>query len=147
MPLLKDSARIDSMNELSQQYIEQSVKDSAEYYAISAYNMSAALHYIHGLAVSVSRQGNMKTYFYGNLSEAEKLDKESIGLYQRSANKTGLAATYDHLAFACFGQSKYDEALKYSDESYSAYKKNQDETGMIGILGLITQIYLKRGGI
>ncbi len=145
LPLLKDSARIDSMNALSQLFIEQSVKDSAEYYAISAYNMSAALHYIHGLAESISRQSNIKTFFYGNLPGAEILDKESIGLYQKSANKAGLAATYDHLAFVSFGQSKYDDALKFADESYALYKKNLDELGMMDILCLITQIHLKRG--
>jgi Histidine kinase len=145
LPLLKDSARIDSMNALSLQYIEQSVKDSADYYATTSYNESKLLHYIHGMAESLSRQGYMKTYFYGNLIEAEKLCKASIGLYQKTANKTGLALTCDHLAFVCFGQSKYDEALKYSDESYTLYKKDLDELGMIDILGLITQIHLKRG--
>jgi tetratricopeptide (TPR) repeat protein len=145
LPLLNDSARIDSMNELSLQYIEQSVKDSAEYYATSAYNQSGALHYIHGLAESLSRQGNMQTYFFSNLIEAEKLDRASIELYQKTGNKAGLAPTYSQLAFACFGQSKYDEALKYSNECFALNKKNLDEAGMLDILGLITQIYLKSG--
>ena len=99
---LTDSARIDSMNALSALYIEKSVKDSAEYYATMAYNQSLTLHYIHGLAESLSLQGNMKTYFYGNLPEAEKLDKESIWIYQKTANKAGLAMTYDHLGFVMF---------------------------------------------
>jgi tetratricopeptide (TPR) repeat protein len=145
LPFLRDSARIDSMNKLSLLYIEQSVKDSAEYYATLAYNQSSALHYIHGKAESISHQGNIKTYFYGNLSEAEKLDKESIGLYQKTENKAGMGPAYDHLAFVCFGQSKYDEALDYSDQCYALFKKSQDESGMSDILGLISQIHIKRG--
>jgi tetratricopeptide (TPR) repeat protein len=145
LPLLKDSARIDSMNELSLQYIGQSVKDSAAYYATAAYKESGLLHYIHGMAESLSLQGNMETYFYGNFIEAERLDKESVELYEKSGNKAGLAATYSRLAFACFSQSKYDEALKYSDECYTLCKKSLDESGMSDILQLITQIHLKRG--
>ena len=59
------------MNELSLKYIEQSVKDSAEYYATTAYNEAKSRNYVHGMAESLSRQGNMQTYFYGNLIEAE----------------------------------------------------------------------------
>ena len=133
------------MNALSALYIEKSMKDSAEFYAAKAYNQSLALHYIHGLAESLSLQGNMKTYFYENLPEAEKLDKESIWLYRKTGNKAGLATAYDHLAFVCFSQSKYDEALKYSDEGNELYRKEGDENGMLDIMQLITQIHLKRG--
>jgi tetratricopeptide (TPR) repeat protein len=142
---LKDSARIDSMNKLSLLFIEQPMKDSAEYYAISAYNQAATILYFHGMAESLSLQGTIKTRFYGNFVEAEKLDKESIGLYQKTWNQSGLADTYGHLSFACFSQSKYDEALKISMECYSINKNNQDEAGMLDILQLITQIHLKRG--
>lgn len=142
---LKDSARIDSMNELSLQFIEQSMKDSAEYYARSAYNASQSLQYIHGMAESIFRQGNMQTYFYSKLVRAEELDRAAIGLYQKTGNKGGLAPTFGHLAFVCFAQSKYDEALYYTDECYSLYKKSLDTIGMLNILELITQVYLKRG--
>jgi tetratricopeptide (TPR) repeat protein len=145
LSLVKDSARIDSMNALSLQYIEHSVKDSAEYYAKQAYTQSEKLHYVHGMAESLFRQANIKTFFYGNFIEAEKLDKASIGLYQKTANQSGLPETYDHLAFVSFGQSKYDEALKFSNQSFALYKRNMDENGMCGILQLITQIHLKRG--
>lgn len=142
---LKDSARIDSLNALSLQYLEQSMKDSSERYANVAYNESKSLHYFHGMAESLSRQGNLQTYFYGNLIGAEKLDRASIGLFQKTDNEGGRASTYCHLSFVCFAQSKYDEALKYSNECYLLYKKSLDTSGMLSILNLITQIYLKRG--
>lgn len=72
IPWLKDSVRVDSMNELCLQFTEQSIKDSAEYYADKAYSESKSLNYIHGLAESLGHKGNMETFFYGNLSEAEK---------------------------------------------------------------------------
>src|SRR5664279_3350111 len=100
----QDSVRIDSMNELSRQYIHLSRKDSAEYYALAAYNLSRELHYIHGEAESLSRQGNIKTYFYNDYVEAEKLDRESINLFNRTPNRNGLSNTYNQLSYACFAQ-------------------------------------------
>ena len=145
LPFLKDSARIDCMNELSLQFFEQALKDSAEWYAASAYKEAVLHQYFHGMAAALSSQGSMQTYFYGNLVGGEKLDRAAIGLYGKTGNKSGLAAAYSHLSFVCFAQTKYDEALRYTDESYSCYKKSLDTSGMLGVLELMTQIYLKRG--
>jgi tetratricopeptide (TPR) repeat protein len=133
------------MNALSQHFIDQSMQDSATYYAFEAYQESESIHYIHGMALSLSLQGNMKTFFEGNLVEAEKLDRESVSLYLKTLKKAGLVQTYSHLAFVCFGQSKYDEALKYTNQSYDMCRKEGDERGITGILEMITQIHLKRG--
>ncbi len=145
LPLLKDSARIDCMNELGLQYIERSIKDSAEYYNDSAFRLSNQIQYIHGLAVSLLHQGFSKIHFYNNFYEAEKLEKESVDDFERTSNKDELTSTYSQLSFACFSQSRYDEALKYAEECYAMDKKNQDESGMSDILTLISQIHLKRG--
>jgi tetratricopeptide (TPR) repeat protein len=145
LTLLKDSARIDCINELGLQFIELSVKDSAAYYEKSAYDQSATLHYNHGLAVSTYLMGTSETHFYNNFTEAEKLGKQSVNYYQKTSNKDGLAANYSQLSFACFSQSRYDEALYYAEECYTLVRKNLDESGMSDILTLITQIHLKRG--
>jgi tetratricopeptide (TPR) repeat protein len=142
---LKDSTRIDSMNELSLQYINLELKDSAEYYATTAYLQSRELNYIQGEAVSRLRQANIKTQFYADFAEAENLDRESVSLYDKTNNKRSLADTYSQLSYACFVQGKYDEALDVSQECYSLYKKNLNVLGEADILGMITQVYLKRG--
>lgn len=145
LPFLADSARIDCMNELALQFFDQALKDSAECYAALAYEEAVLHKYFHGMAVALSSQGSMETYFSSNLVGGEKLDRAAIGLYQKTGNKSGLAATYGHLAFVCFAQTKYDEALRYTDASYSYYKKSLDTSGILGALELMTQIYLKRG--
>src|SRR4249920_2191231 len=67
---LKDSARVDSMNALCLKYLGRLWKDSAEYrflkdsaeiYSGTAYRESLRLHYIYGLALSLSRQGKIAT--------------------------------------------------------------------------------------
>ncbi len=145
LPGLKDSARIDNMNELSLQFINLGFKDSAEFFANTAYDESRELHYIHGQAESRSRQGNIQTQFYSNFIEAENLDRESIRLFAKTANKRYLPDTYSHLAYTCFSQGKYDEALDFCQECYDLHRKNHDESGMADILSTNTQIYLKRG--
>jgi tetratricopeptide (TPR) repeat protein len=145
IPLLKDSVRVDSMNEISAQYSNLSMKDSAEFYETAAYKESAELHYIHGTAASLSRKGDIAIRFYNNFVDGEKWMLESLRYYDRTANKERLAEAYSTLAYSCFAQSKYDEALKYGRESYDLYKKNQDDLGMNAELGLMSQIYIKRG--
>jgi tetratricopeptide (TPR) repeat protein len=145
LPKLKDSARIDSMNELSLQYINMELKDSAEYYASKAYVESRALNYIHGEAVSRSHQAKIKTQFHADFVEAENLYREAVSLFDKTNNKRSLADTYGQLGFACFVQGKYDEALDVAQEGYRLYKKNLDVLGQADILGMITQVYLKRG--
>ena len=142
---LKDSGKIDCMNEICREFLDLSMKDSAENYAASAYKQADLLRYSHGMGMALSRQASIQTLFYSNFAGAEKLDRASIGLYQKTGNKDGLAATYSHLGFVCFAQTKFDEALRHSDESFSLYKMNRDTSGILDVLSLITQIYLKRG--
>ena len=145
LPQLKDSARIDCLNELSLLFIEQSISDSAIYYAKTAQYESKTLGYVHGIAASLSRQGMIQTHFYNDFAGAEKLDRQSIDYYRRTENKYGLTSTCDHLAYACFSLGEYDEAMKISLACYDLCKKNQDVFGMSDIQVLIAQIHLKRG--
>ena len=145
LAFLADTARIDCMNELSVRFFDLALKDSAEHYAALAYKEAVFHRYFHGMAVALSSQGSMETYFDGNLVGGEILDRAAIGLFQKSGNQHGLTPTYSHLSFVCFAQTKYDEALRYADEVYSQYKRSMDTSGMLDILELITQIYLKRG--
>ena len=56
LPALKDTARIDCMNELSFQYIRLLIRDSAEYFEAASYKESKKLNYINGIAEPISNQ-------------------------------------------------------------------------------------------
>jgi len=73
LPFLKDSARIDCLNELCFQFFDQAIRDSAESYAASAYREAEVLRYFHGIARVLSHQGAMQTYFYSNFAGGEQL--------------------------------------------------------------------------
>ena len=79
LPSLKDTSRIDCMNELSAQYIRLLIRDSAEYFEALAYKESKALGYIHGIAESISNQSGIFEYFDNDLVKSETLARESIG--------------------------------------------------------------------
>ena len=145
LPYLKDSARIDSLNKLCQFYLENANPDVAERYANLAYKEASALHYIHGMAVAISRQGSIQTHLYSNFVGAERLDRAAIRLFDETANKNELAETYGHFGFVCFTQCKYDEAFQMANKAYQTYRTNRDTAGMIDIISFIGQIHLKRG--
>jgi hypothetical protein len=81
LPALKDTARIDCMNELSAQYIRLLIRDSAEYFEALASKESKALGYIHGIAASISNQSGIFEYFDNDLVKSETLARESIGWF------------------------------------------------------------------
>ncbi len=142
---LNDSVRIDSLNSLCQFYLENGNSDAAERYANFAYKEARALHYIHGMAVALFRQGNIQTRLYSNFVGAESLYKAAIRLFDETANKGELANTYDHLGFVCFTQCKYDEAFQIENKAFQSYLANRDTGGLIDVISLIEQIHLKRG--
>jgi len=154
-------ARVDSMVEMSRQFMELSERDSAEKYAglayeeakgcgsaygqAVAYGVSVEEGYFRGMADALTAQAAIRTYFYGDFRGGEQLDREALMVYAKTANKKGLATTYSQLSFVCFAQSKYDEALQYSNESFALCYKDGDTTGVLSTLDLNTQVYLKRG--
>lgn len=159
LAVTRDSARVDSMLEMSRLFMQLSERDSAEKYAVLGYegargenganvreeNGVVGREYTRGMAEALAVQGAIRTYFYGDFAGGERLDREALKVYARTRSKRGLATTCDHLAYVCFSQSKYNEALRYSNESIALYNSQRDTTGVLGALDLTTQIYLKRG--
>ena len=130
---------------IGQQFLELSLKDSAETYAASAYKEAASRRYFHGMAKALSSQATIQSYFYSNFVRAEKLDRAALDVYEKTGNKEGLTATYSHLSFVLFAQSNYDAALRYSDSAFALSMGKRDTFGMINAFSVNTQIYLKRG--
>jgi tetratricopeptide (TPR) repeat protein len=142
------------MNQLCLKYLSQLWKDSTEYRILrdsakicaeTAYRESQNIHYIYGLALSLLRQGKIATQFDADYRKAEELYKESISWYQKGNKKNYLSEVYGELAYTCFSQSKYNEALDYANICYNIANENGDDLGRSDILGLIAQIHLKRG--
>ena len=110
LPSLKDTARIDCMNELSFQYIRLLIRDSSEYFEAASYKESKKLNYINGIAAAISNQAAIVEYFDNDFVQAEALARKSLALFGKMNNNRGIENTIMNLWFSLFAQSKYDEA-------------------------------------
>jgi len=142
LPLLKDSARIDCLNELSGSYVGLN-NDTAAYYAALASEEAVKINYIHGIAESLSFKGEIE--LSDNFAKAENLSREAINLYRATSNKKRLAATYLNLGFALYAQSFFTEAVKNLDTAYELYKKNGNASEMSHAISISGAAYEESG--
>ena len=145
LPVIHDSARVDCLNELSEEYILDSKKDSAEYFATTAYNEAKKINYIHGIAESFSRQSRIAKHFDDDFVKSESLAKESLFWYGKTTNKNDIEKVYEELWYSLFSESKYDEASAYAEKEYNIYKANGDESEMAVNLENIGVIHFQEG--
>lgn len=140
---LRDTARINCLNHLSYQFIVAEKKDSAEHYARIADSESRKLNYAHGIAVSLSNQCQIAKHFDDDFVKTEKLGKESLQWFEKTANKDGLYNLYEYLWYTVFSQSKFDEALVYAEKMLELARQSGDQSkiinGLIGIFAINRQ--------
>src|SRR4051812_40727552 len=108
VPFLKDSAKVDCLNALSEIYIKfihdtlgycgmplaethtlPSFLSAASHYAALAYGEAVKINYVHGIAESLSYKGETQE----NFPDGEKLSREAINWYRKTSNKKRLAET------------------------------------------------------
>ncbi|MGH2647646.1 MAG: tetratricopeptide repeat protein, partial [Ginsengibacter sp.] len=145
LPSLKDTARIDCMNELSYQYIRLLKRDSAEYFQARSLEESKRQNYIHGIAESISNQSGIYDFFDNDFIKAETLARESIAWYEKTSNKKGIENVDENLSFALFSQSKYDEVSMIALNKYAVGKKNNDQLKMCDALQGLAVIQFQKG--
>ena len=150
LPSLSDTARIDCLNELSNQYIilewnthdySFPFRDSVLYYADKSYEEVKNTNYLHGLAVSISLKAAFYNRYLKNFMEAEKLARESVKWFEPTNNKKRIEIAYFQLAKALFSQYRYDEASPYLEQSYLWAEKNGNIDWMFYVLGFKYENY------
>ncbi|MEJ7680844.1 MAG: tetratricopeptide repeat protein [Segetibacter sp.] len=142
LPSLRDSSRVDCLNELSEAYILANRIDSAKYHVALAYEESKKINYGHGMAEAKSLEAETvgEDFF-----QAEKLNREAIELYTTTQNKKRLAETYFNLGFVLYAQSMFTEAIKNFDTNYKLYKKNNNARGMCRAISTAAWVYEESG--
>jgi len=145
LPSLKDTSRIDCLNQLSDAYILTTEKDSAVYYAGLAFKESEKLNYIHGIAISFNNKSRIAKHFDDDFIQSETLGKESLHWFEKTSNKTGIDNLYSNLRYTVFSQSKFDEAIYYTKEEYLIAQKNSDTSKMWDALQTMFSIYRESG--
>ncbi len=143
--LLKDSARIDCLNEISYIYIGTENKDSANYFAGVAFDEAKRSGYINGMAVSLTRKARIKKHFDDDFVQTETLARQSLQWYNRTQNKRGIYEAYSELAYAVRSQSRFREAIDCTQKMYEWGKANNDELLTADALESLPSIYKDAG--
>lgn len=136
LPSLKDSARVDCLNSLSEAYIglpnwfsptpTNTEFDNAEIFALQALEEAKKINYIYGMAKATSLKAELLFEKYNSYPEAEILSREAIDLYKKTANKKGLNKIYWRLATTLHSQGSFEAAIDNYDTAYNLSKKVGD---------------------
>jgi len=155
LPLLKERARVDCLNELSAIYLENTpserlennlkIVDTALYFAELAKREAEKINYVHGIAESFSIKSKVVFNRYSNYAEAENLACEAIFLYRRTSNKKNLNRAYYELGHALYAQSYFEKAINNFDTSYDLSKKTGDSTYVFYSITNSAYVYLESG--
>ncbi|MEJ7680843.1 MAG: tetratricopeptide repeat protein [Segetibacter sp.] len=144
LPSLKDSARVDCLNELSGIYLK-SYNDTARYYSAEAYEEASKVNYIHGIAEAQSCKGDAELNIEEDFQASEKLSREAIEWYRKTPNKKRLAETYFNLGGVLYAQSFFSEAIKNLDTAYRLFKLNGDRLGISWSIFILGHVYDESG--
>ena len=140
LPGLKDTSRIDCLNEIAFYYITIQDRDTFEYYSTLAYNESKNLNYIHGIALTLAQKASYQKH-YGNDRKAQTLARESLRWYQLTNNKKYIAIPYYQMGREFFAQSRWAEALINLRQCLYWQKKSGDINRLLGTISLIGEVY------
>src|SRR5436189_1903700 len=92
LPLLKDTAKVDCLNQLaifynySSAYTDESKMDSINYYATEANKEATKIGYKKGIAFSLVNLSRTQLFASKNVHAAEKLLKEAISIGEAISN-------------------------------------------------------------
>src|SRR5664280_2310532 len=107
LPLTKDTARIDCLNALSETY-EYFQNDSANIYAVKAYNESSALHYIRGMGMALNNKSVISGKCLGNNFLMKQYSRKAIQFFEKTNDYKGWSEAYRNLAYSYFAEGTYD---------------------------------------
>lgn len=140
LPLLKDTARIDCLNEVVFYYLNVHNKDSLEPYLSLAYSEAKGLNYVHGIAVSLAQKASMRKH-YGNDPKMQELAVKSLQWYSLTNNKKYIELAYYQLGREFFAQSMWNKAMFNLKLSFEWAKKEAAQDRMLAALSLIGEAY------
>ncbi len=145
LPSLRDSARVDCLNQLSLLNILLEKRDYAEYYSTPAFEEANRLDYRHGIAESLAMKAGIKRRFYNDFGQTEILANKALKLYEKMPDKRGLTFCSFELGFALFAESKYDEALRRLQKAFDGFKTKRMTDEMLMTYSFIGQVYWESG--
>lgn len=148
LPFLKDSARVDCLNELTRSFTEaetHSLFDSAWTLAKQAYAEAFAINYVKGLGDASFRKAHLSRWYFWNFNETVKYYQEAISWYKKIVNDEGLGHAFWGLGDALSQQESPDEAKKAFEQSLFYFRKTGNRVMLAELTDRFGTIYEAKG--
>ena len=125
LPHLKDSGRINCLNELSLAYHEIQA-DTARMYVNQALKESERIHYVRGMATAYKYMGRIECAVATDFLSAEKYFILSLQLYKKTGDEREIGWVWFALGYAKWVLSKFPEAMEAYEKAEQLLKKTGD---------------------
>lgn len=145
LALVKDSIRVNCLNQLGALYLLAEKKDSANYFAEKAGEEAKQLNFAYGIAQSLALKAQILKHFDDDFARSEQLAKESLSWFEKTNNKEGIDVVYFYLAYNALAQSKFPEAIDYAKKNYAFAKQGGDPSKIFNAFLWTFAIYRQSG--
>src|SRR5687768_3549629 len=145
LPLLRDSARVDCLNELTRSYFEARQWDSAMVMVKHAYNDASAINYIKGLGDAALRYGLIYSFPNTNIPAAEKYYREAISWHEKIPYDNGLGFGFRGLGFVLLWKDSPDEAMKAFKQSELHFRAAGNQIMLADLIDCFGEVYQFKG--
>lgn len=148
LPSLRDSARVDCLNELARANMEVLPylrSDSVIILARQAYTDAYAINYIKGLGDACFRQGVYAQWYLWNYDQAERYFREAITWYKRIEDDDGLGHAFLGVGAALLHRGYTDEAKKTFEQSVSHFLKTGNDIMLAELTDQFGDVYREKG--
>jgi len=148
LPSLRDSARVDCLNELARSYTEEETPrlfDSAWSLVRQAYAEASSINYIKGLGDACFRYGHLCQWWLFNSIEMEKYYREAISWHEKIKYDNGLGFGYWGLGNALLQQNSPDEANKAFEQSAFHFRKANNSIMLADLTDRFAGVYEAKG--
>lgn len=144
LPALKDSARIDCLNALSNAYIWVNT-DSSRLLATQALKVAETFYYIKGMANSYNNLAWLTRLLADDYPGMERYCKKAIALLEKTGDKEQLPYSWFLLGLAFAAQGKFSSSLIAFEKAGKAYSMIGDEVGLANVYAYMADVELNRG--
>ncbi|MHA4843986.1 tetratricopeptide repeat-containing sensor histidine kinase [Flavitalea antarctica] len=148
LPFLRDSARVDCLNELARSYAETRtamLSDSAWSLARQADEEASALNYIKGMGDASLRFGLFAQWRFFDSGEMEKYFREAISWYEKIPDDERLGHAFMGLGTALLKRSTPDNAKKAFERSAVHFRKAGNRVMLAEINDQFGYVYHEKG--
>jgi LytS/YehU family sensor histidine kinase len=141
---VKDSVKVDLMNQLAGMYYFGGKLDSSKFLLHKAVNLSDKINYPRGVCKSYANLASLELY-ERNFSGAIVLYTKALEIAEKNNFKTQIASIFNNMAIVFYTEDKFEESNVYYFKSLKICDELSDTIGVIYNYSGIGNCYLSLG--